>query len=148
MFLGWLSLFLVGLHSLARLCASPTARTGECASDLGFVIVHLLGKEPGARGAKVRPSFFPPWPQFSPFLELIFHFNLLVLFLEQMLEEGHSERNLILISGSPCLTSPPTPRNGRVFCSGNTNYSNISGPQIQDKLVYWNASVLNVPNVF
>ena len=25
---------------------------------------------------------------------------------------------LILITGAPCLSSPPTPRNGRVFCSG------------------------------
>ena len=139
--------FLVGFHNFARPCASPTARTGACASGLGFVIVHLLGKVPGARGAKVRPSFFPPWPQFSPFLELIFHFNLLVLFMEQMLDEGHSERNLILISGSPCLTSPPTPRNGRVFCSGNSNYQNISGPQIQNKLVCCNSSALSVPYV-
>ena len=55
-FLVVFSLFLVGFHSFARLCASPPARTGECASGLGFVIVHLLGKAPGVRGAKVRPS--------------------------------------------------------------------------------------------
>ena len=28
---------------------------------------------------------------------------------------------IIMISGAPCLSSPPTPRNGRVFCSGLAN---------------------------
>merc|ERR1719204_2457967 len=27
--------------------------------------------------------------------------------------------------GSPCLTSPPTPRNGRVFCSGGENVCSV-----------------------
>ena len=55
-FLVGFSWFLVGFHNFARPCVSPTARTGECASGLGFVIVHLPGKAQGARGAKVGPS--------------------------------------------------------------------------------------------
>ena len=129
MVFGWISCFWLIFHGFWLVFTILPGRVpprlpkrGSLHPAWSLSLSTCLGRSQVPEEQRCVLLFSPPWPQFSPFLELIFHSNMLVLFMEPMLEEGHSERNLILISGSPCLTSPPTPRNGRVFCSGNSNY--------------------------
>ena len=77
-------------HYQLKRFACLNARMGASAYGRGSAIAHQHGKERDVRGVKVL------------FFVSLFRCSFFV----------------ILITGAPCLSSPPTPRNGRVFCSG------------------------------
>ena len=100
----------------ARLFACQSARMVESASDLEFAIArHPPGKGPDVRGVKVLIFTVLTFSHVGGNQHHCFFLDIIVILVNIILI------CIIMISGAPCLSSPPTPRNGRVFCSGLAN---------------------------